>query len=80
MPNWCKSGKFKEINIIQSFLYIIKASTNFPILKLLKAYGILPIISNPNLFQTETAPSFVLTTMLNCIALNPKSFALIRQS
>lgn len=58
----------------------MKASTNLPIFKLLNAYGILPIISNPNLFQTETAPSFVLTTMLNCIALNPKSFALIRQS
>lgn len=57
----------------------MNASTNCPIFKLLKAYGILPIISKPNLSQTDIAALLVLTTRLNCIALNPNSFAIFKE-
>src|SRR5262249_53617789 len=40
------------------------------------APGKRPTVSNPRLAHNFTARSFVLTTKLNCIARNPRSFAL----
>src|SRR5579883_3484229 len=42
--------------------------------RMLKRPGNLPTIANPKLSHSFTARSFVLTTKLNCIARNPRSF------
>src|SRR4030095_12107942 len=54
----------------QRLRYMTNASTS-PSRAWRKAFGILPTISNPCFCHSRTAPSFVLTTKLNCIAVNP---------